>query len=444
MKKKVLILAYDFPPYVSVGGLRPYNWFKYLLEFDVEPVVVTRQWGNTYGNHLDYIAPGWSENVEVEHSDYGTILRSPYRPNLSNRIMLSYGEKRFGFLRKLITAYYEIMQFALPIGPKSEVYKAARAYLNENKVDVIIATGDPFVLFSYASKLSKEFGTPWIADYRDPWSHNQEYGKNVFWSSWNRLLEKKIVPSAAHITTVSSFMQRKINTIVRNKPFTILPNGYDPNLIEAVASIPQDTDELNIGFVGTIYEWHPIESFLRVSAQFIQDQPNARFRLNFYGTNIQDKLALMVEERFPALKDHVSITPRIPNGEVLEKLAKNNVLLLFNYYSYMGTKIYDYLGLRRKIILCYSDDPEANTLKEKYYRIEELDSESKNLQADLIKETNAGIVVKDAVQLREVLTDLWKEFSTSGHISCHSIGEEKYSRKVQVERMAELLRSLRP
>ena len=41
--KKVLILAYDFPPYVSAGGLRPYNWYLYLKEFGVEPVVITRQ-----------------------------------------------------------------------------------------------------------------------------------------------------------------------------------------------------------------------------------------------------------------------------------------------------------------------------------------------------------------------------------------------------------------
>lgn len=26
--KTVLILAYDFPPYVSVGGLRPHYWFE--------------------------------------------------------------------------------------------------------------------------------------------------------------------------------------------------------------------------------------------------------------------------------------------------------------------------------------------------------------------------------------------------------------------------------
>ena len=56
--KKVLILAYDFPPYVSVGGLRPYSWYKYFKEFGLYPVIVTRQWDNQYGNHLDYIAAG--------------------------------------------------------------------------------------------------------------------------------------------------------------------------------------------------------------------------------------------------------------------------------------------------------------------------------------------------------------------------------------------------
>ncbi len=35
MMKKLLILAYDFPPYVSVGGLRPYAWYRYLKEYGV-------------------------------------------------------------------------------------------------------------------------------------------------------------------------------------------------------------------------------------------------------------------------------------------------------------------------------------------------------------------------------------------------------------------------
>ncbi|MCC5924652.1 MAG: hypothetical protein JJT77_12780, partial [Crocinitomicaceae bacterium] len=142
--KKVLILAYDFPPYVSVGGLRPYNWFKYFKQFDIEPVVVTRQWENKYGNELDYIAPSASKKVEIEKNEYGTIIRAPYFPNLANRLMLKYGDKKFRLIRKIISAYFELFQFVLPVGPKRTVYLAAKEYLKNNKVDVVIATGEPF------------------------------------------------------------------------------------------------------------------------------------------------------------------------------------------------------------------------------------------------------------------------------------------------------------
>ena len=109
--KKVLILAYDFPPYVSVGGLRPFNWLRHFKEFDIEPVVITRQWGNTFGNHLDYIAEGSSNQLITELTEFGTVLRTPYHPNLSNRLLMKYGEKRFKFLRKVISGFYELGQF---------------------------------------------------------------------------------------------------------------------------------------------------------------------------------------------------------------------------------------------------------------------------------------------------------------------------------------------
>ena len=191
--KKVLILAYDFPPYVSVGGLRPYAWYNYLKEFGIEPIVVTRQWGNTNGNRLDYISAGSSKQSIVEVSEHGTIIRSPYKPNFANRLLLKHGDHRYRFLRKSISAYYEFAQFLLPIGPKIELYKAAKHFLKNNQVDAIIATGDPFVLFRYASKLSKAFNIPWIADYRDPWSHNEEAQKKMVQKKWNWFLPVMLI-----------------------------------------------------------------------------------------------------------------------------------------------------------------------------------------------------------------------------------------------------------
>lgn len=74
--KKVLILAYDFPPYVSVGGLRPYNWYKYMKEFDLEAIVIPRQWSNDF--ELDYIAPGKEKKTILDSSENGVIFKTPY------------------------------------------------------------------------------------------------------------------------------------------------------------------------------------------------------------------------------------------------------------------------------------------------------------------------------------------------------------------------------
>ena len=210
--------------------------------------------------------------------------------------------------------------------------------------------------------------------------------------------------------------------------------------IDQIKNIKQNDDELCISFVGTIYNWHPVESFLRVANQFVTEHPEAKIRFKFYGTNLTDELNRMVSEQFPNLKAHVMITPKMQNQELLEKLASDHVMLLFNYYSYMGTKIFDYLGIRRKMILCYENDPEAHSLKQKYYHVDESGSESKQLQADLIKQTNSGIIVKDSQHLRQVLQDLYVEFQATGQIACDSHGVEQYSRKIQVERLAEIIK----
>lgn len=117
-------------------------------------------------------------------------------------------------------------------------------------------------------------------------------------------------------------------------------------------------------------------------------------------------------------------------------------MLLFNYYSFQGTKIYDYLGLKRKIILCYANDKKALSLKEKFYSIEEMEGMSKQLQADLLQKTNAGVIVEDESHLQEVFKELVAEFKENGKIACHSVGVENYSRKIQVKKLAQIIHDI--
>lgn len=433
--KRLLILAYDFPPYVSVGGLRPYAWYRYMKEYGVEPIVVTRQWGNKYGNELDYIAPSESKETIVEETEYGTIIRTPYRPNLANKIMLKYGRNRFALLRKLVTAWYEFMQFIFFVGPKSELYRGANEYLKQNKVDAIIATGEPFILFKYASALSKKYGVPWIADYRDPWSQNKNRSK--FIGRWSKYFEKKFMANAECVVTVSEFVKVQIKTNV-HKPFHIIPNGYNPDAMNAVSDIKQGRDCLRFAFAGAIYSWHPYKNVISTFVEFIQkNNIDIKIELNFFGINRHEEIRQFAREN--NIEEYIHVYPRMDNTSLLENLCKQNVMLLFNDYSIMGTKIYDYLGLKRKILLCYSDDKEALLLKEKYYPNEEIDGLGTHLQEDLLKQTNSGIVVKNHEHLLQVLNDLYAEFNQNHCIACHSVHTEQFSRKEGVRLLAEML-----
>ena len=50
--------------------------------------------------------------------------------------------------------------------------------------------------------------------------------------------------------------------------------------------------------------------------------------------------------------------------------------------------------------------------------------------------------MKDSNHLQHVLQELYTEFEEKGFIACDSVGVENYSRKIQVERLAELVKTL--
>jgi glycosyltransferase involved in cell wall biosynthesis len=439
--KKLLILAYDFPPYVSVGGLRPYSWYKYLKDFNVYPIVVTRQWTNVHGSKMDYITPGTSNKNEIEHTKFGTIIKAPYTPTLANKIMLKFGEQNLVPVRKIITGTYEILQWFFMIGSKKTIYRGADEYLKNNKVDAIIATGDPFILFRYASMLSKKYNIPFIADYRDPWSQNNERYQ-TYLKRWNLFLEKKYTKDAETITTVSEFFEKKIKQINKTKLVYIIRNGYDLNALQIGKNIISSKDILKIGFIGTIYPYHPWRTFLRVLNKFYLDNPEYNIEVSFWGINIQNEIAEEIDLHYPYIKNKIIFHNKTPNDILLNKLASLNAFLLFNYYSIIGTKIYDYLALQRKIIFCFSNDAEANSLKEKYYKVHELDATHRP-QEELIQSTHAGVIVENADQLYDVWKDLHEEFDRTGSIVCHTQHVEEYSRKYQAGKLAEIIYEIR-
>ncbi len=436
-------MAYDFPPYISVGAQRPYYWYRYFKEFGIDPVVVSRQWNNNFTGAYQYVAGGYSNEDVIKETEYGLLLKAPYKPNLANRLYLKYGENKFWFLRKLISGFYEMLQWYIPIGPKIGIYKIANKYLKENKVDMIIATGDPFILFKYASQLSKKHDIPWVADYRDPWIQNNISGHFI-----NRVLrtiylryEKKYLKNVLHITVVSDAIAELIIKNISNKNISVIPNGFDSEVISEVKSVKQNSEYFTITYIGRLYKYYPIASFLSVLNHFIKSNPSIKIHLQFIGI-FGDFNIDYFESEYPEVFSNTTFSPSLKISELFKRLSESNVLLLFNMYSIIGTKIYDYIAINRKILMCYSNDSSAFYLKNRYFNIQDSCNMDLRAQEKLILEKNAGIIVNNKEHLLGVLTELYKEFSETGQIACNSKNISEYSRRAQTEKLALMIRKI--
>jgi hypothetical protein len=142
------------------------------------------------------------------------------------------------------------------------------------------------------------------------------------------------------------------------------------------------------------------------------------------------------------IRDSIKIIQKLQNQTLLSELAKENALLLFNDYSIIGTKIFDYVALKRKIVFCFTDSEQANKLKKLYYHVEDSGKFTGNPQQDIIIETRSGILAKDSQHLYQVLEELHLEHKTNGYVKCDSVGAEKFSRKIQTKYLSDIIYSV--
>ena len=301
--KKIIILAYDFPPHNSVGAQRPYSWYKYFKKFELYPIIVTRNWNAN------------SEKLILNENLEGKIYYTPFKLNFRDKLLKKYGKKKHIFLRRFLSLSILILQFfSKKFDNKSTIYDFAKEIINEEEIDFIIATGEPFILFKYAYKLSKSYKIPWFADYRDGWTSNYSLNhSNLFTKHLNKnfvkYFEKKYVKSAKEIFTVSNDLAKKIE-LISNKKVKIIKNGFFEE--QFISEIKQSSSFFNIIYAGSIYPYQRIDIFLEGFKKFVLESTK-NVKLTFYGTfnesnyNIIDSI----------IANYIEFNPRIPHIEII-------------------------------------------------------------------------------------------------------------------------------
>tara|TARA_Y100000768_G_scaffold389018_1_gene390394 strand:- start:9336 stop:10265 length:930 start_codon:yes stop_codon:yes gene_type:complete len=211
-----------------------------------------------------------------------------------------------------------------------------------NNYRAIIMSGGPFEIF-LISPILRALGFKTILDFRDPFANNKRFQDNWLRNIGKRALERIFILSSSKIITVNNSLARKLNS---KKKVSVIPNGFANYKNITLGKVERNTFYTNGQiYCGTNELWSSIKQVNPQAKMFYQGDKG----LNF----------------FPNSKDDVFFLPPMQHQKVLEEASRFEIMILFgcnnNEVSY--TKIYDFLFLKKKIIVFNDAKAENSELK---------------------------------------------------------------------------------
>ncbi|MGD1049236.1 MAG: glycosyltransferase [Candidatus Krumholzibacteriaceae bacterium] len=164
--RKILMIINFFPPAGGGGVYRPLSFVKYLSRLSWQVTVVTPRPGEFWISD-----PGLEREIPSSVRVVRTASLSGFRllgavrggsaAGGSRRSSRAFGAlRRFGELFLIPDTYAGWVPFAA---------RAARELCRRERFDVIYSTSPPDSSHLAARGVSRGFGIPWVADFRDPW-----------------------------------------------------------------------------------------------------------------------------------------------------------------------------------------------------------------------------------------------------------------------------------
>ncbi|MCP4634634.1 MAG: glycosyltransferase family 4 protein [candidate division Zixibacteria bacterium] len=222
--RKVLCIAFYFPPLAGGGVRRPLKFVRYLPEHGWLPVVLTINPDNIKSYIRD-------ESLLSEIPEAVKICRA-YYPDYT-KFPLFRGSAARLFFEPFRNRY---------LVPSNEVswnkhaYREASKTIAKEKVEAIITTSPPNSVNLLGLKLCREHNIPWVADIRDEWT-TDPYLRHNFEKlpqkrqDREREMEAECFLRANKLIAISPLMKKSLseNVGLNFDNIEIISNGYDEN-----------------------------------------------------------------------------------------------------------------------------------------------------------------------------------------------------------------------
>lgn len=340
--KRVLMIAYHFPPLAGSSGIqRTLRFVQHLPELGWQPLVL-----------------GASPRAFVKTSNdmmgdvpAGTVVRRAFALDTARHLQI--GGRYLGWM-------------ARPdrwISWKFDGVRQGLQLIREYRPDVIWSTYPIATAHVIGSALHRKTGIPWIADFRDPMAQD-DYPADLRTRQRYRDIEADAAAHARYcvFTTPGAarvYQQRYPQSADR---MLVLENGYDE---ESFASLPPAPAPggaaagaagrpMILLHSGIVYPWErdPTQFFMalaRLKQQGVLGPQDLRVR---FRASVHDDLLRTLAEGHGA-EDFIELCPAIPYREALAEMMAVDALLVLqasNCNEQIPAKIYEYLRAGRPIL----------------------------------------------------------------------------------------------
>jgi glycosyltransferase involved in cell wall biosynthesis len=432
--KKVLIITYYWPPSGGAGVQRWLKFAKYFLEFNIQPIIITVDKNLASYPVLDEsLLKEVPENIKVIR----TKTKEPF--GIYKKVVGKNQIPSGGFASGNSSSFKDTLMrffrgnFFIPdarMGWNKFAYEAACDFIQKEKPIAIITSSPPHSTQLIGLKLKKQFGIPWIADMRDPWTDIYYYKKLLHTSIAKQIdnsYEKKVLENADKVVVVSesirrSFMQK--SKLIKQENIVVIPNGFDEKDFENKIQI-RNENKFIITYTGTIAESYSPYQFFNAIEKLIKNNSDANILFRFIGS--------MPKEMHDFLKsvswtNNFEYIPYSPHEKVIEYMLTSTILYLAipqaeGNKGILTGKLFEYLAARKPIIATGPVDGDA---------------------AAIISSCNAGKMfeVNDENGIFNHLQNLLNEWKNSKNISVESEVYKKYSRKSLAGQFTELINKI--
>lgn len=372
MSKKVLFIAYHFPPIGGSGVQRSLKYVKYLPMYEYKPLVCTVKNGHNFA--YDYTLLDEIPNeAKVYRSNSGetlllreiiektsAVLRKLKRSKKNNESNTDI--KKIGVsqdtIKDKIFRYLEYNYF-IP-DTKIRWYKHAindikKRILVENDIDIIYSTSSPYTDHLIALEIKKYTNKPWIADFRDPWVGNVFIANNY---SKKRLkmeaqMERAVIENADKIIMVTDTITENYKKSYPEyaDKFITITNGFDSS---DKVDIAVDNEKFIINYSGILTEGQSPDTLIRALEKLCCEDEKFRknLKVNFTGLVIP-QYEFMI--RNSKINENIIINSYMTHEEVVKQMSKAaiNFVILADRSESRGVftgKIFDYILAERPVL----------------------------------------------------------------------------------------------